>query len=173
MDPREDAFTLDSIAQAYLNKNRDPSDCSEVELRCWMWCALVLGSLLLPFDLGVQAGAEDEILVQRLRAMGYIIMIATSQYLVANHDQCREEAEKRNWNAVYAGFLSHHFLCTPALRALWQHSWETTMTRQRDWEAAEALSVCAPQMVAQGDEANIVDVEYMVLQEGRESLPKI
>ncbi|KAJ9613244.1 hypothetical protein H2200_003186 [Cladophialophora chaetospira] len=172
-DRRADSVILDALAQSYLNKKRDPGDCSFLERRCWMWCALVLGSTLLSIELDGEYTPDDEILLQRLRGKGHIILVAASQYLVGEPSQAREEGGKRDWPTVEADFLAKNFLCTPALLTLWQQTWETTMDRQRNWEAAGALTVCAPQLAAEGDEADIVDVEYMVLREGRESLPKI
>jgi hypothetical protein len=181
---RQDAQTMDVVAQAYLNKKRLSNDCSRLERQCWLWCALVLGSILLSFDLTasnpsqqLHRSGEDHILIQRLHAKGHIILVAASQYLVPASAQDPipepQTPDPRAWLAVNAEYLAGQFFGTPAMLHEWQVQWEATMKRQHEWEVHGHLTVCAPQRAVPDEQVDGVDVEYMVLREGRESLPVI
>lgn len=150
---------LDDIAQAYINRHL----CwdSDLERRCLIWCSLMLGTVLLSPEnpLSPQTDAE----IQRLRAKGHIILVSVWQELVTEFVQ--------TWDAVQPELL-HEFLLTPKLLEQLRRTYEAAIARHQVWDGTGLLTVGKP-LAHNDDERPVVCVEYLVLREGRESLPRV
>jgi hypothetical protein len=180
----QDGPPLDTIAQSFINKKLSLSHGSDLERRCLIWCSLVLGSILLSLDLSVPTETQNEGSTQHLRGKGHVILDASAENLVPKpSDQAQDERHHHSgdsdndtgssWEALDADFLAQQFLYTPALATQWRRSWEATVKRQREWEERALLQVGLPQRATEDEESESVDIEYLVLREGRESLPRV
>lgn len=180
----QDSPPLDTIAQAFINKKLCLSHSSDLERRCLIWCSLVLGSILLSLHLSEPTETQNEVSTQRLRGKGHIILVACAEKLVPKpSDQAQDGnyPDSRNsdndngssWEILDPDFLAEQFLCTPALATQWRRSWEATVKRQQEWEEKALLVVGLPQRATEDEKSESVDIEYLVLREGRESLPRV
>ncbi|KAK5223598.1 hypothetical protein LTR72_004984 [Exophiala xenobiotica] len=173
---------LKAVAQAYINRKltRCVHD-SPVGHHCAMWSSLVLGSVLLQLErrglVENEPLSQNDLFEHGLKSKGHIILVATGQALASS---ASVQPDDTSWptqllpEPVFE-FLARHFLGTPALCALWAQSWQAAMRRQRDWEEHGQLLVGKPVTIPEDDEETkaSIEIEYMVLRDGRESLPPI
>lgn len=156
---------LDVIAKAYLNKRIDSHLLPQLNRPSMNWCSLVLGSIALSFDHEAESEHRNDFVPQRLKGKGHIILLTAAPQVVQIQDA--------TWDVLQADGYFDQFLGTPDLFALMRRCWEATIERQRRWEENGWLQVGAPMTDAQNHGSRSVDVEYMVLREARDSLPKI
>lgn len=153
---------VDSIAQAFLNALPWMVPRTVIERSCLISCCLVLGSTFLQLEPPFQSGAAQRhdnglLWLQRLRCKGHVILVAVKETLL--------EDGVDNWNALKPEKLCL-FLTTSSLLDTWRNDWETTMQRQKSWELNGQLAIGKPI----GTRKKIC-LEYLVLRDGRESLP--
>lgn len=182
---------LSEIAMTFLNKKLGGFFDSTAQQRfCVAWSALVMGSFL--------AQQEGD---NRLRTKGHVIHLTLSLNLglgLTGSGGCLGvEPDPRNgWNVVESllrpnvGVLWHEDLADQ-----WRRDWQSSMQRQRQWQQQGLWKIGAPKRLS-GDGDGIggggrspkgkardlaveegyddIDVvEYLVLREARDSLPKI
>ena len=150
---------LDQVAQAFINRHLRWE--SELERRCLIWCSLVLGNALFIPD--SSSSPRDDLRIQRLRTKGHIILVEVQQELVVNREP--------TWVAIESQGLED-FVLNPNLLQQWRRVYEATMARQQTWSDQGLLAVGKPLAVDTGEGPGVC-VEYLVLRDGRGSLPRI
>ncbi|KAK5198683.1 hypothetical protein LTR92_001154 [Exophiala xenobiotica] len=173
---------LKAVAQAYIN--RKLTRClhdSPVGHHCAMWSSLVLGSVLLQLErrglVENEPLSQNDLFEHGLKSKGHIILVATGQALASSASVQSDDTGRPTQLLPEPAFefLAQHLLGTPALCALWAQSWQATVRRQRDWEEHGQLMVGKPVTIPEDDEEKkaSIEIEYMVLRDGRESLPPL
>ena len=150
---------LNDIAKSFINKRLANALQSLRHKSCIAWSAIVLGSYLL------------HTLDNRLRTKGHIILISVRESIMA---ECPLRNTEFGWDALKREIATNmDVLWQKDLEELWEQDWHSTMARQHQWEAYGLLKIGAPIVDANVGDAKVDLVEYLVLREARDSLPRI
>ena len=150
---------LANIAQSFINKRLDHAFRSLQHKSCIAWSAIVLGSYLL------------HTVDNSLRTKGHIILISLRESIMM---LCPLINTEFGWGALKNEVASSmDVLWHEDLEGMWEQDWHTTMGRQRTWEQNGLLKIGAPVADEAINDAKVDLVEYLVLREARDSLPRI
>ncbi len=150
---------LNDIAQSFINKRLAQGLQSLRHKSCIAWSAIVLGSYLL------------QSLDNGLRTKGHIILISVRESIMA---ECPLRNTEFGYDALKSEIAANvDVLWCGGLEGVWEQSWHSTMTRQHSWEEHGLLKIGIPVAYTNIGDTKIDLVEYLVLREARDSLPKI
>lgn len=165
---------LDDIAQAYIN--RQLLWTTDLERRCLIWSSLILGTILLTPEPSLSTSPENDTQIQSLRAKGHIILVTIWQELARHPDPDPDPdptavLHATSWQALQPDLLDEFLLTAPLAEQL-RRTYEATVARHREWDGTGMLMVGKPLPHHEGEKL-VVCVEYLVLREGRGSLPRV
>lgn len=150
---------LHKIAKSFINKRLANALQSLRHKRYFAWSAIVLASYLL------------HTLDNRLRTKGHIILIFVRETIMA---ECPWRNTELGWDALKSETATTmDVLWHKDFGELWEQDWHSTMARQHQWEEHGLLKIGAPIADANIGDAKVDLVEYLVLREARDSLPRI
>lgn len=171
---------LSEIADTFLYQKLGDFSASPAHTNCLTWSALVLGSFLSQqFD-------------YHLRGKGHIVHVSLGMRL--NLSGLHDPADDYGWSRIASGLEgTMSGLWHPDLVQQWRNDWVGSMRRQREWETHGLLKIGVPRAVQvkwerascregsgrttpEGGESDSPDVdiiEYLVLRDARDSLPRI
>jgi hypothetical protein len=187
---------LSDIAQAYINRPLKWS--SDLGREALIWSSLILGHTLLslPDTLHPHVDIQPEhsmhssdLQIQHLRAEGHIVIIAIWQQLVpppplalgstaiksaaSSLGTTRPPSRRPSpWSALSPNTLRRNFPMPGYLEEQLRLTYEEAMRRQQRWDDEKLLEIGKPLATGDAEKPGIC-VEYLVLREGRESLPAV